>query len=120
MVLGIVGNRGVSFGQCANIICQNIQALTPELVVSGGARGVDSHAVRVAKALGVPVREFLPVGLSTIGKAAYFKRNREIARASDVLLCIYTGCAPVGGTAYTQRFASGLGVRVVPVFLGLL
>lgn len=118
MVLGIVGNRSVSFAQCAEIIRQHISSLAPELVVSGGAKGVDSHAVQVARALGVPVKEFLPVGLRAIGKAAYFKRNREIAQASDVLLCIYAGSSVAGGTAYTHRFAAGLGVRVVPVFLG--
>ena len=120
MVLGIIGNRSVAFEQCAGVIRQKILDLAPELVVSGGARGVDSHAVRIARELSVPVREFLPVGLKRIGKAAYFKRNREIARASDVLLCIYAGSSAVGGTAYTQNFAGRLGVRVVPVFLGIL
>jgi len=116
MTLGIVGSRKLSFSECQEVISLVINLLAPELVVSGGARGVDSHAVQVARSAGVPIAVFYPLNLEQAGKAAFFIRNRRIARSADILLCLYAGSSPSGGTAYTHQFAAKLGKIIIPVF----
>ena len=118
MTLGIVGSRKLSFPACQAVILQYIKEFEPELVVSGGARGVDTHAVRVARKLGVPTAVFHPHNLEQVGKEANFIRNRRIAGSADMLLCLNAGSSPSGGTAYTQRYAAKLGKKVIPVYFG--
>lgn len=56
-------------------------------VLSGGAKGVDSIAVEVAKKLGNKVIEFKP---SAKNWDAYKERNIKIAQECDELYCITT------------------------------
>lgn len=57
------------------------------IVLSGGAKGVDSIAVEVAKKLGNKVIEFKP---SAKNWDAYKERNIKIAQECDELYCITT------------------------------
>ncbi len=54
-------------------------------VISGGAEGVDTIAINVAKGLGYKIEIYKP----EVQNWKYFKkRNRQIARDCDELLCI--------------------------------
>jgi predicted Rossmann fold nucleotide-binding protein DprA/Smf involved in DNA uptake len=53
-------------------------------IISGGAKGVDSFAVDIAKKLGFRTKEYLPEKQSW----KYFKiRNQKIADECDVIFC---------------------------------
>lgn len=59
-------------------------------IISGGARGADSLAVKYAKAKGIPFREFLP-NWHLHGKSAGFKRNKLIVEAADEVIAFWDG-----------------------------
>jgi len=100
MILGIVGPEQAKFTEeteanarlaIRDLICD---CYDPSLVVSGGCHlgGVDKFAVEEAQRMGVPYREYLPKDLSW--SAGYKPRNLEIARASDVVVCITVRTLP--------------------------
>lgn len=53
------------------------------IIVSGGAQGVDRHAIAVAKRLGFEFREYLPKYFHYGKRLAPLKRNEEIVLDSD-------------------------------------
>ena len=55
-----------------------------DTIISGGAKGVDKMAIRIAKGLGFKVKEFYPQGDSW---QAYKTRNLEIIKACDRVVC---------------------------------
>lgn len=57
-------------------------------LVSGGAKGVDTVAIRATKDL--PIKFFLP-DWETYGKAAGPIRNRQMAEYADALIAIWDG-----------------------------
>jgi len=58
-----------------------------DILVSGGARGVDSIAEEVAQGLGIQLEVHLPKSMKW---EDYKKRNIEIAESCDKLICITT------------------------------
>lgn len=54
-------------------------------IVSGGARGADTLAERLAKANDIPVKVF-PADWDTYGKRAGFLRNHQIIEYSEVVV----------------------------------
>lgn len=98
MKIAIVGSRDVSAKLELEISAQ-IEALIEYLicvrrvevtVVSGGARGVDSIARRVAEDAWVPCQEFIP-DWEKHGKKAGFLRNKQIVDACDELHAWWDG-----------------------------
>lgn len=67
-----------------------------ELVVSGGAAGVDELGERWAAARGIPIRRF-EARWEVHGRAAGPIRNREMAAFADALVAVWDGESP--GTA---------------------
>jgi len=63
----------------------NIQAL-----VSGGAKGADSLAERLAVELSIPIQVFKP-DYKRFGRAATLVRNTEIVEHSDVIFAFWNG-----------------------------
>lgn len=59
------------------LIEEHIKYFTPVLLVHGAARGADYFAGKVAKKLGIEVKEF-PADWKRYGKAAGPKRNQEM------------------------------------------
>lgn len=57
----------------------------PDLVISGGADGVDKLAIEVAKGLEYETKEYFPDSMTWPG---YKVRNKRIANACDKLICI--------------------------------
>lgn len=62
----------------------------PEMIISGGAKGIDSIAKRYAITTGVEHKEFLP-DWQKYGKAGGPRRNEQMAKEADVLLLIWDG-----------------------------
>ena len=58
-------------------------------IVSGGARGADILAKRLALELDIKYTEFLPDW--NTGRGAGIIRNRKIVEASDMVLCFWDG-----------------------------
>ena len=84
------------------------------VIVSGGAAGPDSHAVKWAKAKGVRFRLVL-ASWDLHGKSAGIIRNVEMAKMSDGLLALWDGESR--GTAHMIVTAKNrkLKVKVVHV-----
>lgn len=61
-----------------------------DILVSGGAQGVDKAAEEEANKLGFSTIIFLP-DWQTHGKAAGFIRNGLIVEAADVIVCFWSG-----------------------------
>jgi predicted Rossmann fold nucleotide-binding protein DprA/Smf involved in DNA uptake len=104
MILAIVGSRSVDdYDYVCSVIDTYIQANgTPELIVSGGARGIDSLAERYAKEHNIPTKIF-PAEWGRLGKSAGYVRNALIVDACTHVLAIYDGVSK--GTAHTINLA---------------
>ena len=93
----IVGSR--------NIDCFDISAYVPEdvsLIISGGARGVDSIAEKYSNEHRIS-KLILRPDYKRYGKAAPIKRNEEMVRLADEVLVIWDGKSR--GTLSTINFA---------------
>ena len=104
MKLGIVGSRQRGGIDDYRIICSFIRRLKPNVIVSGGAKGIDTTAEKAAYEFGIKTEIYLPklAEYPTKGNYVYFERNRLIAKASDILLA-FPGNR-VSGTDNTIRW----------------
>lgn len=78
----------------------------PTEVVSGGAKGIDTMAVKAATNLGIPTKVFLPAEANW---PAYKKRNLEIAEYCDALLRIVSHKSKTYGSGWTRDRAKEMG-----------
>ena len=79
------------------------------VIVSGGARGVDSVAVAFAAAHGIPAIE-IPANWNIDGKAAGFIRNAIIVDLADRVVAFWDGKS--NGTKHTIGLARRAGKPV--------
>jgi uncharacterized phage-like protein YoqJ len=77
--------------------------------VSGGARGVDKCAEKVAISIGLQT-EIYPADWHKFGKAAGMKRNQQIVEVSDRIVAFWDGQSR--GTKNTIDTAKKLGKGV--------
>ena len=108
--VGIVGSRSIDNHQLIPVLINYLIRFKATTVVSGGAIGVDTLAVKAA----------LKHGLSFIIKRPQkdlpfphnmFKRSREIVDASDILLVVWDEKSP--GTRYTIHYAKKQGKKII-------
>ena len=79
-----------------------------DIIVSGGAQGVDSLAQRYAKEHGMTILIIYP-DYARFSNGATFRRNEEIVLHSDIVLAFYArGRLQQGGTANTASWARRL------------
>lgn len=78
-------------------------------VVSGGARGTDTHGERWAKTFSIPIKRFLP-DWDTHGKKAGALRNQQMADYADALVAVWDGQSK--GTADMITRARRLNLRI--------
>jgi len=82
MKLAIVGSSKMKYQQCVGEIQKIINEEKPDMIVSGGAEGVDSHAVLVAVLNQIKTNVFKP---KTKDWEGYKDRNLEIIKECDRL-----------------------------------
>jgi hypothetical protein len=110
MKVAIVGSR-----EYLNLfkVRQYIQSLPIDtVIVSGGARGVDKCAEKVAQGIGLQT-EIYPADWHKYGKAAGMKRNQQIVEASDRVVAFWDGDSR--GTRNTIEIAKKLGKGVTVI-----
>ena len=114
MRLGIVGSRnpGVSYQEWENMLLERIDPSKVEMVISGGAKGIDSYAKIFAARHRIPYMEFAPQ-YSAYGKYATLKRNTQIVQESSVVAAFPTPDSK--GTLHSIRETKRLDKRLIIV-----
>ena len=109
MRLAIVGSR-----ICTPIDIASHLSAKPDVVVSGGAAGVDTYAKEYAMKNGITLVEYLPE-YEKYGRKAPILRNIQIVDNCDFLIAFWNGTSP--GTKFTIDYAMKRGVpyRVVRI-----
>ena len=69
-------------------------------IISGGARGVDTLAIKYAREREIPYRVFYPQW-ETLGKKAGIIRNIDIVDSSDLCIAFWNGLSR--GTYFTLK-----------------
>lgn len=80
------------------------------IVVSGGARGVDSWAANYAKEIGLPAPQIFLPDYEKYGKAAPFVRNKTIIENADLIIAFWDGKSK--GTLHAINIAKELNKRI--------
>ena len=115
MILAIVGSVALQAGDqtkyAANLIKEALSAYDPELVISGGAAGIDTLGKELAERLGYAFEEFLPEN-NRWEPNGFKARNTLIAEKCTHLLCIRTKQSTTYGSGWTADLAEKLGKHV--------
>lgn len=87
MVIGIIGTRTptIDYDKWLRLLLSHIDMSKVTQVVSGGARGIDSYAMRFASKYQRPFTIFQPE-YSKYGRAAPLIRNIDIIRIADLVV----------------------------------
>ena len=114
--LGVVGNRyGFSYIEVRHELDKYPEIKT---IVTGGAYGVDSHAMRYAKERGLRLIVFYP-DLSLGSPKCYFKRNEQLVyyltKCKTHNMLIAFNKKERSGTTHTINIAKkyGIGLKVI-------
>ncbi len=99
MKLAIVGSRSLHIEKLADYLPSDMLAGITE-IVSGGAKGIDSAAVRFAEKNGIKLTLFLPE-YTKYRRAAPLKRNEQIAEYADEAIAFWDGSSK--GTAHAVK-----------------
>lgn len=110
MKLLIAGSRSIREWDISNYVPPET-----DLVISGGAKGVDALAERYADEHGIAKRIIRP-RYDLYGKAAPLKRNEEMVELADHVLILWDGQSR--GTQYTMEYAVKTGKSVTMVLCG--
>ena len=89
--LMISGSRGIKDSKKIYDELEKIFAAHPDFIlISGGARGVDSIAEEWAKSRNLPIEQHKP-DWAKYGKGAGIVRNKEMVLAADYVLIFWDG-----------------------------
>lgn len=113
----VSGSRSITSGvhACINRAIEEAGWGAVDLVVSGGAEGVDERAEDWAKEQEIPCY-ILPAEWEENGKAAGAARNAKMAEIGDALIAIWDGSSK--GTRDMMRKAHTEGLPIFLVNLG--
>ena len=112
MNVAIVGSRGFEDEALIGRSIARLQQQHSDLViVSGGARGADSIAERIARKWGVLTLVHLPEW-TRYGKSAGFRRNDLIVASADMVIAFFADGPRSRGTANTVASAKVKGIPV--------
>lgn len=112
MILAIVGSVSLEGSEEAlKIIEELLDRYQPNMVVSGGARGIDTMAATAARRRGTPVQEFMPQVRSWKGGGGngFEARNMLIAQHCDALVRIVAHDSKTYGSGWTRDYAKKIG-----------
>ena len=107
MKLLIAGSRSITDFDLNGHISDDV-----DLIISGGAKGIDTLAEQYADKNGIQKLIIRPK-YEKYGKAAPIRRNEEMVDISDAVLAIWDGKSR--GTAYTLEYAREKGKRIIEV-----
>ena len=105
MKLLIAGSRSIVDFDIAPHIPEDV-----DLIISGGAKGIDTLAEQYADARGIEKLIIRPQ-YELFGRAAPIRRNEQMVDASDTVLAIWDGKSK--GTAYTLKYARKKGKTII-------
>ena len=108
MKVAIIGSRDLDV---------DIEKYIPEnttMIISGGAKGIDSLAENYANEHNIPTIIFEP-DYSKYGRKAPLVRNQLIAKEADIIVAIWDGKSK--GTAYTINYAQKIGKCTYTYFI---
>jgi len=111
MRIAIVGSREYHDPEAVTACVSSFPPDT--VIVSGGARGVDTWAEQAAHACGLQVDIKRP-NWDAYGKGAGFIRNVDIVRSADKVIAFWDGKSK--GTAHSIRVARQLGKELETVY----
>lgn len=122
MRLAIVGstlfaNDQNTIDDAMRCVDEVIKRYKPDVVVSGGAAGIDTWAAFAAKSFGIEVVEFLPAS-NRWKPGGYQERNLVIAENCDQLVCIRHQAATSYGSGWTADQAEKMGKPVERIVIG--
>lgn len=113
MRLAIVGSVGLAGSpEAYSIIFAEIARSKPTIVVSGGARGIDSMAAEVAAFLSIPTRIYRPAN-ERWAPDGYRERNLLIAGDCDRIVRIVASTSRTYGSGWTRDQAVKWGVVAI-------
>ena len=107
MKLLIIGSRTITDFDLANHIPEET-----ELIISGGAKGIDTVAEKYADEHGIEKLIIKPQ-YEKYGRAAPIRRNEEMVDAADRVLAIWDGESR--GTKYTLNYARKKGKEIIEI-----
>lgn len=90
MNVAIVGSRSINNLSLLEEIWEKLDLDYDNMIISGGAVGVDTNARQLADRYGMDLIEYLP-DWKKFGKSAGFRRNRTIIDKCDMCICIWDG-----------------------------
>ncbi len=85
-----------------------------ELIISGGAKGIDTLAEKYADEHGIEKLIFYPK-YELYGRAAPLKRNEEMVDIADVVLAVWHGDSR--GTKYTLNYAKKKNKKIIEIIV---
>ncbi|MDE7153339.1 MAG: DNA-processing protein DprA [Muribaculaceae bacterium] len=112
MKLAIVGTRnpGVTYQEWEKLLLDKINPDDVQVIISGGARGIDTYAKIFAEKHGIPCHEFLPE-YAVYGKFAPLRRNIQIVNDADIVIAFPSENSR--GTRHAIREAEKIRKRVL-------
>ncbi len=112
-IIGVVGNRHGWFYEEVEKELDKLRITSNDLIMSGGAIGVDSFAQQYAKEKGAMIFIVYPNPNKPI-PCRYFERNDVIAELSTILVAFQKDKFH-SGTQYTINKAKKLGKKIIVV-----
>lgn len=109
MKLLIVGSRAITDFDLTPYIPDDT-----DIIISGGAKGMDTVAENYADAHGIEKLIIRPQ-YERYGRAAPLKRNEEMVDAADAVLAVWDGSSK--GTKYTLNYAEKKDKKIITVVI---
>lgn len=108
----IAGSRGIEdYNALLGLVADVTEDQMITKVISGGAKGVDSMAPKIAEVLDVPFEEH-PADWSQHGRGAGIVRNIEMAQNGHCLAALWDGKSKGTGHMILEAHKHGLAVYV--------
>jgi hypothetical protein len=108
MRLIIAGSRDITdLGLVRQAVLSS--GIIPTVIISGGARGVDSLGEVLAREMDIPIDRH-PADWDKHGRSAGYIRNAEMAEVADALVAIWDGVSR--GTESMINLANKKGLKV--------
>lgn len=103
MIVAIVGSRAFNdFDYMMKSIQGEIRIVDIDKIISGGAKGADKLAEKVADFFDIPIKIF-HAEWDKYGKSAGYKRNILIVNEVDIVIAFWDGKSK--GTQHTMKLA---------------